>query len=120
MTDKTLREEIIMFLAKHGPLTSADIAQDIGKPYASVRRAIAAARKGKTRAFYIDDYDDVAGDGYKRPAMYAVGNKPDAPYPHIGTEQKYKRQWQREKTKRLIRQLGTENPFSSLIVQVTK
>jgi hypothetical protein len=117
---QTLRDEIVALLSQHSaPLTSAEIAHRMGNSYASVRRAIAAARKGKNKLFYIADYDEVAGDGYKRPAMYAVGRRPDMPYPHVGMAQKYKRHWEREKLKRKIASAGASNPFATLIAQVT-
>jgi hypothetical protein len=115
----TLRAEVIALLSRHAPLTSAEIAREIGKPYASVRRAIAAARTGNRRVFYVAGYDEVAGSGYKRPSMYALGDKKDRPYPHLGMNQKYKRRWEREKTKSRIAGLGASNPFASLIAQVT-
>lgn len=92
-------------------MTSAEIANELCAPYPSVRACIGNARNSKRRLFYIIDFDDVAGRGYKRPAIYAIGNRKDAPYPHLGLGQKYKRKWQRVKTERLIREAGCSNPY---------
>lgn len=117
---ETLRSKIIALLKLDGAMTSAEIAKEIDRPYASVRRAIAAARTGKVKEFYIEDYDEASVGTFKRPAIYALGNKEDLPYPHIGTAQKDKRRWQREKIKRQILGVGADNHFASLIVQVIK
>lgn len=116
----TLRTEIIAILRLEGPMTSAEIAKEIDRPYASVRRAISEARKGKIKAFYVTDYDEASAGSFKRPAIYAIGNKEDKPYPNIGMAQKYRRHWQREKAMRQIIDVGEGNHFASLIVQVTK
>lgn len=111
---------IIKLLSKSEPMTSAEIANELGRPYEVVRARIADARRGKRRLFYIADFAEVAAHGFKRPAMYAVGNKPDVPYPHLGMNQKYKRKWQRTKTKKKIQKMGCGNHFAALIAQVTQ
>ncbi|MEM5325194.1 hypothetical protein VSR34_01100 [Paraburkholderia sp. JHI2823] len=103
-----------------GPLTSAEIAKEIGESYDTVRRAISRAHIGPNQLLYIKDWGEVQGQGYKRPAIYALGKRKDAPYPHLGLHQKYARHWQRRKLKKQIRETGIANPFASLMVQVAR
>lgn len=116
----SLESLITELLSARGSLTSAEVAAELNCPYDTVRARIASGRRGNRRLFYIADFAEVASRGYKRPAMYAAGNKPDAPYPHLGLAQKYKRKWQRTKTKNRIKAMGSGNHFAALIAQVTQ
>jgi hypothetical protein len=114
-----LESLIVGLLSVRGPMTSAEIAGELGRSYDSVRACIATARANEKELFYIAGFGEVAGRGYKRPAMYAAGNKSDMRYPHLGMAQKYKRHWQRTKTKKRIQEIGPDNHFAALIAQVT-
>jgi hypothetical protein len=117
---KPIGQLVIELLLARGPMTSAEIASELDRPYEAVRARIGDGRRGKKRLFYIADFGEVASRGYKRPAMYAAGDRPDAPYPHLGLTQKYKRKWQRTKTKKRIKAMGPGNHFATLIAQVTQ
>ncbi|KWI90172.1 hypothetical protein WM08_15045 [Burkholderia ubonensis] len=118
--DATTQFLIYQLLKEQGPMTSFEIAKMLGRNYESIRSAISSGRKESVRRFYIVGYDEPAGSGYTRPAIYANGNREDAPYPHLGMHQKYARAWQRKKMKRQIQAAGKGNHFASLIAQVTK
>jgi hypothetical protein len=121
MTQKSpTRDAIVRLLRELGPMSAAELGEILGKPTGTIHSCIADARKPGNRRFYIAGYGEAVGRQYRRPALFANGNKPDVDYPHLGMAQKYKRHWQREKMRRRISAVGPTNPFATLIAQVSQ
>lgn len=112
------RNRIIAVLRDIGPMTCNELAAELHMHPETVRSSINSKRGRGEKMFYICGYD------YRPPfngvpAIFALGNKPDVK--RMDYKTKRHKSYERTRMRRaLLRAGATDNPFSSLIRQVTK
>lgn len=95
------RSLILDLLREHGPMTSAQVAQELDWPRSRVNGCIAKARGDHgTRYFVIVGYHAQRGRGGREAPVYAPGPGKDAPRPVF--EEKKRQQRYRDKHRVLI------------------
>ncbi|KVP76902.1 hypothetical protein WJ94_15940 [Burkholderia ubonensis] len=115
------RDAIKKLIRDLGPLTAAEIAEELGKTLKAVSSCLSKSRSGKQKHFYVIGYRPQVGVGGLPAGLYAEGNRKDAtPPPHdkkVIDARYYQNHKATIKLKRTTRRAG---PFTSLITQVTK
>lgn len=110
-----VRDLIIKALNDHGPKTCRELVKLLGLTKEQVKSCLKDNRTKGKKVFYICGYGVLAGDGYRRPAKYAVGDHEDEPYPNV-------KKMVRDAKRRAIAQVKKEpeNPFGIAMMQVLK
>lgn len=115
------RDAIKRILRDFGPMTMAEIAAEIHKPIGTINSCINTARKTKAKHFYIFNYDRRIGMKGGFPAIFAEGNRKDAPYPDTSRRTKDHRYYEQNKERlKFLRRGVTPGHFDMLIAQVTR
>jgi len=124
----TTRDAILALLAEQGPLTAAQIAEELNKTRRSIDGALNGARKKYgTQYFRIAGYARQVGIRGREAPQYAPGPKPDAKRPDMRTDEDAKRIQARYREKyRYILRLRTQkrrhgsiNPFLAILGKVS-
>lgn len=66
-----------------GPLPAAEIAQRLDRKEYAVRQALRDGRSDKPKTVYVHRWLTSADRCGRRAAVFALGNKPDAPAPEV-------------------------------------
>jgi hypothetical protein len=131
-----VRDAIIKALNEHGPKTCRELVKLLGLTKEQVKSCLKDNRTKSNKVFYICGYGDLAGDGYRRPAKYAVGSQEDVPYSKVDRDSrdvryrttakcKATQKRAREKARRVRQRVQrdkkyAETPFASLIMQIVE
>ncbi|RQZ08924.1 hypothetical protein DF105_01070 [Burkholderia stagnalis] len=117
----TTRNAIKKLISDLGPLTAAEIAEELGMTLKAISSCLSTSRTGKRKHFYIVDHRPQVGVSGLPAGIYAVGNRKDAAPPPCDKKGTAARYYQNHKaTIKLKRTTRKAGPFTSLIVQVAK
>lgn len=118
------RDAVETLIRERGPQTVRELAKALGKPIGVIKSCIKDGRKPGKKRFFIIGYGELAGDGYRRPAKYALGNRKDLPYPNVDRLERYNRYRRKlgkeERKDPHNRTPSVKRPFDSLIEQILK
>jgi hypothetical protein len=118
-TPPSTRDAIKRLISENGPMTIEELAAELGKPKKTVGSSVSSARIGKVKHFYIKDYQRQVGRSGIPAALYANGDRRDAPYPGADKRTTDRRSYEKHKAIiRLRRSTRPQTPFKSLITQL--
>ena len=122
------RESILALLASEGPMTAAELTEEIGKTRNAINASLYQMRLYGTKYIRIAHYRRQLGKSGDAAAVFALGPGRDVPFPKLNTpeERKKKNARYRDKYRAVLllrmqkRRQGSVNPFAQLIQQVTR
>lgn len=117
----TTRDAIKRVLRELGPMTAAEIAEELGKPMKTISSCISTSRSATKKHFYIVDYAPQIGRSGLPAAIFKEGCRKDVPAPIHDRNEISRRYYQNHKAQIKLRRGKQEiTPFTSLIIQVTR
>ncbi|KVN08211.1 hypothetical protein WT09_30780 [Burkholderia stagnalis] len=117
----TTRDAIKKLIRDLGPLTAAEIAEELGKSLKAVSSCLSTSRTGTRKHFYVIGHRPQVGVSGLPSGLYAIGNRKDVAPPPPDPKGAAARYYQNHKaTIKLKRTTRAAGPFTSLITQVTK
>ncbi len=122
------RNAILALLASEGPMTAAELTQEIGKTRNAINNSLYQMRLYGTKYLRIAHYRRQRGRSGDAAAVYALGPGRDVPFPKLNTpeELQKKNARYRDKNRAVLRlrmqkrRKGSVNPFAQLIQYVTR
>ncbi|MFP3705939.1 hypothetical protein [Paraburkholderia tropica] len=118
-TPPKTRDAVTRLIREHGPMTIAELAEELGKPKKTVNSCVSSARAGKVKHFYIKDWRRQVGRSGLPAAIFALGNRRDAPYPGADKKTTDRRSYEKHKAIiKLRRSTRAASPFKTMISQL--
>lgn len=117
----TTRDAIKKLIRQHGPLTAAEISEELGMTLKAISSCLSSSRTGKRKHFYIMGHRPQVGISGLAAGIYAIGSRKDVPPPMPDRKATCARYYVNHKaTIKLKRTTRDAGPFTSLVTQVTK
>ncbi|MBB3256889.1 hypothetical protein [Paraburkholderia sp. WP4_3_2] len=113
------RDRVKALIREHGPMTTEEIAAELGMLKKTISSCISNSRSTKAKHFYVKDYLPQRGRSGLPAARFALGNRRDAPFPETNRKATARRYYDRNKGVIKARRTTREaSPFKSMITQL--
>jgi len=113
------REAIKALIREHGPMTTEDLADELGMLKSTVSSCISTARKTPEKHFYIKSYVPQIGRAGLPAGLFALGNRRDASPPETDRRAIGRRSYRNNKAViKARRSARAPSPFKSMLTQL--
>lgn len=118
-TPPRTREAIKALIREHGPMTTEEIADELGMLKSTVSSCISSSRSTTAKHFYIKGFRPQLGRAGLPAALFAVGDRKDAEPPEPDRKAIARRSyWKRKGLIKARRSTRAQSPFKSMITQL--